>query len=84
MESVCSWSHPDAWSGRRKRAKLEEQLIVEEVDRRVREEVEKRVSAAMGSEAVQQSLQQRLVAERKVLEEQVPATSSQSATGGQG
>lgn len=40
----------------------------------MREEVEKRVSAAMGSEAVQQSLQQRLVAERKVLEEQVPIT----------
>ena len=55
----------------RKRAELEEQLIVEEVERRVKEESEKRVSAAMDSEAVQQSLQQRLVAERKVLEEQV-------------
>ncbi len=43
---------------------------MEEVERRVKEEVEKRVSAAMDSEAVQQSLQQRLVAERKVLEEQ--------------
>lgn len=44
---------------------------MEEVERRVKEEVEKRVSAAMDSEAVQASLQQRLVAERKVLEEQV-------------
>ena len=44
---------------------------MEEVERRVKEEIEKRVSAAMDSEAVQASLQQRLVAERKVLEEQV-------------
>ena len=43
---------------------------MEEVERRVKDEVEKRVSAAMDSEAVQQALQQRLVAERKVLEEQ--------------
>ena len=47
---------------------------MEEVERRVKDEVEKRVSAAMDSEAVQQSLQQRLVAERKVLEEQVCLT----------
>lgn len=44
---------------------------MEEVERRVKEEIEKRVSVAMDSEAVQASLQQRLVAERKVLEEQV-------------
>ena len=45
---------------------------MEEVGRRVKEEVEKRVAVAMDSEAVQASLQQRLVAERKILEEQVP------------
>ena len=60
-----------SWFLRSKRAELEEQLIVEEVGRRVKEEVEKRVAAAMDSEAVQASLQQRLVAERKILEEQV-------------
>jgi hypothetical protein len=56
---------------RRKRALLEEQLIEEEVARRVKEEVEARVRAAMGSDAVQQSLQTRLEAERKELEQQV-------------
>ena len=35
------------------------------------EEIEQRVSAAMTSEAVKESLQQRLVAERKIVEEQV-------------
>ena len=35
------------------------------------EEIEQRVSAAMTSEAVKESLQKRLVAERKILEEQV-------------
>ncbi len=58
---------------------------MEEVERRVKEEIEKRVSAAMDSEAVQQSLQQRLVAERKVLEEQVQDLCIYiSATGRQG
>lgn len=56
---------------RRKRAVLEEQLIVEEVARRVKEEIEARVRAAMASDAVQQSLQARLEAERKQLEQQV-------------
>ncbi len=50
---------------------MEEQLIEEEVARRVKEQIEERVKAAMGSDAVQQSLQTRLEAERKVLEEQV-------------
>ena len=63
----------------RKRAELEEQLIVEEVGRRVKEEVEKRVAAAMDSEAVQASLQERLVAERKILEEQVLSSGRLSA-----
>ncbi len=55
----------------RKQAELEELLIEEEVARRVKEQIEERVRAAMSSDAVQQSLQMRLEAERKVLEEQV-------------
>lgn len=55
----------------RKRAELEEMLITEEVAQRVKEQIEERVRAAMGSDAVQQSLQARLEEERKVLEEQV-------------
>lgn len=43
---------------------------MEEAGRRVAEEVEKRVAAAMDSEAVRASLQQRLAAERHILEEQ--------------
>ena len=43
--------------------------------RRVSEAVEARVRAAMSSDAVQQQLQQRLTAERTVLEEQVRARS---------
>lgn len=59
------------WGGCRKLAELEEQLIEEEVARRVKEQIEERVKAAMSSDAVQQSLQARLEAERKVLEGQV-------------
>jgi hypothetical protein len=58
----------------RRRAELEAALIEEEVARRVSEAVEARVRAAMGSDAVQQQLQQRLTAERTVLEEQARAT----------
>lgn len=59
----------------RKQAELEELLIEEEVARRVKEQIEERVRAAMSSDAVQQSLQMRLEAERKVLEEQVSTSS---------
>ncbi len=60
----------------RKQAELEEVLIGEEVARRVKEQIEERVRAAMSSDAVQQSLQMRLEAERKVLEEQVRTVST--------
>jgi hypothetical protein len=71
---------------------LEAQLVEAEVAARVQAWVENRVSEALVSEVVQQSLQERLEAERKLLEAQVcgrPAfglclisTCSQHACGG--
>ena len=50
---------------------MEARLIEEETERCVSEAVEARVKEVMASQAVQQSLQERLVTERKLLEEQV-------------
>ena len=55
----------------RRQAELESRLIEEETERCVSEAVESRVKEVMASQAVQQSLQERLVRERKLLEEQV-------------
>lgn len=55
----------------RQQAELEARLIEEETERLVSEAVEGRVKEVMASQAVQQSLQERLVRERKLLEEQV-------------
>lgn len=55
----------------RRQADLEARLIEEETERCVGEAVEARVKEVMASQAVQQSLQERLVRERKLLEEQV-------------
>ncbi|KAI7845169.1 hypothetical protein COHA_001214 [Chlorella ohadii] len=56
---------------RRKLAELEAQLIEEETVARVSEAVEARVAEALASEAVQQSLQQRLEEERRHIEDAV-------------
>lgn len=56
---------------RRKLAELEAQLIEEETAARITEAIEARVAEALASEAVQQSLQQRLEEERRNLEQQV-------------
>lgn len=58
----------------RRQAELEARLIEEETERLVSEAVEGRVKEVMASQAVQQSLQERLVRERKLLEEQVLQT----------
>lgn len=55
----------------RAQAEMEARLIEEETERMVSEKVEARVQEVMASQAVQQSLQERLVRERKLLEEQV-------------
>lgn len=55
----------------RKLSELEAQLVEEEVAARITEVIEARVAEALASEAVQQSLQQRLEDERRQLEEQV-------------
>lgn len=52
------------------RAELEAQLVEEETDARVTAAVEARVAEVMASEAVQATLNTRLQAERRVLEEQ--------------
>ena len=52
----------------RKLAELEAQLIEEESAARISEAVEARVAEALASEAVQQSLQQRLEEERRHIE----------------
>ncbi len=58
-------------TARRKLAELEAQLIEEETVARVSEAVEARVAEALASEAVQQSLQQRLEEERRHIEDAV-------------
>ena len=55
----------------RELAEREAKLIEEETARRVAAAIEARVAEVMASDAVQLSLDQRLVAERKILEEQV-------------
>ena len=55
----------------RVQAEMEARLIEEETERMVSEKVEARVQEVMASQAVQHSLQERLVRERKLLEEQV-------------
>lgn len=51
--------------------KLEEKLLQEEVERKMKELIEERVQEIMTSDSVQKSLHARLVDERKILEEQV-------------
>ena len=63
----CTCTHPCP----RKLAELEAQLIEEETAARVSEAVEARVAEALASEAVQQSLQQRLEEERRHIEQAV-------------
>lgn len=55
----------------RRQAELEAWVIEEETARLVTAAVEAKVKEVMSSQAVQQSLQERLVRERKLLEEQV-------------
>ena len=55
----------------RRQAELEARVIEEETARLVTASVETKVKEVMASQAVQQSLQERLVRERKLLEEQV-------------
>jgi len=50
---------------------LEARLVEEETQRRLTATIEERVQEIMNSDSVQQSLNARLVEERKVLEEQV-------------
>ena len=54
----------------RRQAELEARVIEEETARLVTAAVEAKVKEVMSSQAVQQSLQERLVGERKLLEEQ--------------
>ncbi len=54
----------------RRQAELEARVIEEETARLVTASVEVKVKEVMSSQAVQQSLQERLVRERKLLEEQ--------------
>jgi len=54
----------------RRQAELEARVIEEETARLVTASVEAKVKEVMSSQAVQQSLQERLVRERKLLEEQ--------------
>ena len=58
----------------RQQAQLEARVIEEETERLVTAAVEAKVQEVMASQAVQQSLQERLVRERKLLEEQVRFT----------
>lgn len=55
----------------RYQAELEALVLESEVASMVTKRVEARVQEVMASQAVQQSLQERLVRERKLLEEQV-------------
>lgn len=59
---------------RRKLAELEAQLVEEETAARISEAVEAWVAEALASEAVQQSLQQRLEEERRHIEAAVRCT----------
>ena len=55
----------------RYQAELEAQVLESEIAIQVTAQVEARVQEVMASQAVQQSLQERLIRERKLLEEQV-------------
>ena len=55
----------------RQQAQLEARVIEEETERLVTAAVEGKVQEVMASQAVQHSLHQRLISERKLLEEQV-------------
>jgi arginine/glutamate-rich protein 1 len=56
---------------RRKQREAEEKLIAEETARRVEEEIQSRVEAALNSDAVQKVIHQRLKDERAKLEARV-------------
>lgn len=55
----------------RYQAELEAKVLDSEIAIQVTSQVEARVQEVMASQAVQQSLQERLIRERKLLEEQV-------------
>ena len=55
----------------RHQAELEAKVLESEIAIQVTSQVEARVQEVMASQAVQQSLQERLIRERKLLEEQV-------------
>lgn len=55
----------------RYQAELEAKVLESEIAIQVTSQVEARVQEVMASQAVQQSLQERLIRERKLLEEQV-------------
>lgn len=68
---ACLVAYSSPCASDRYQAELEAKVLDSEIAIQVTRQVEARVQEVMASQAVQQSLQQRLIRERKLLEEQV-------------